>query len=57
MQSDFSEPAIKATKDGQITYCKFITPNDTGSTGGHQTGYHSVKLLGLFFLIHPELKA
>lgn len=40
MASDYSEFAIKASQDGLVSYCKFITPNDTGSTGGHQAGYH-----------------
>lgn len=40
MVSDYSELAIKASRDGLIAYCKFITANDTGSTGGHQAGYH-----------------
>ena len=43
MLSDVSEIAIKATEEGLATYCKFITPNDTGSTGGHQSGYHISK--------------
>ncbi len=37
---DFSQPAIESTSKAQVAYCKFIMPNDTGATGGHQSGYH-----------------
>lgn len=40
MVSDYSELAIKTSQDGLVAYCKFITANDTGTTGGHQAGYH-----------------
>lgn len=32
--------AIDSAQRAEIAYCKFITPNDTGQTGGHQAGYH-----------------
>ncbi|NCU29433.1 restriction endonuclease [Candidatus Saccharibacteria bacterium] len=56
MLLDFSESAIKATEDGQVTYCKFITPNDTGSTGGHQSGYHISKTAWSLFFDLPGHK-
>lgn len=56
MLSDFSESAIKATEDGQTTYCKFITPNDTGSTGGHQSGYHISKTAWSLFFDSPGVR-
>lgn len=56
MQSDFSEAAIKATQDGYATYCKFITPNDTGSTGGHQSGYHISRTAWSLFFDSPGVK-
>lgn len=56
MLLDFSESAIKATEDGQVTYCKFITPNDTGSTGGHQSGYHISKTAWSLFFDSPGHK-
>lgn len=39
MQSVASK-AIDSAQRAEIAYCKFITPNDTGQTGGHQSGYH-----------------
>lgn len=56
MISDFSESAIKVTEDGQTTYCKFITPNDTGSTGGHQSGYHISKTAWSLFFDSPGIR-
>jgi hypothetical protein len=32
--------AIKAVEESIVAYCKFITPNDAGVTGAHQSGYH-----------------
>jgi len=32
--------AISSVLKGQAAYCKFITANDTGTTGGHQSGFH-----------------
>ncbi|MBO7466579.1 MAG: restriction endonuclease [Bacteroidaceae bacterium] len=34
----------------QSALCKFITPNDTGSTGGHQCGFHISKEAWSMFL-------
>ena len=32
--------AIDAAKNAKIAYCKFITPNDAGQTGAHQSGFY-----------------
>lgn len=32
--------AIQSAQQSEIAFSKFITPNDTGSTGGHQAGFH-----------------
>lgn len=32
--------AIDSAQRADVAYCKFIKPNDTGQTGGHQAGYH-----------------
>lgn len=37
---DYSTNAIKAASESALAYCKFVMPNDTGATGGHQYGYH-----------------
>lgn len=36
----FALNAIESVQRSEVAYCKFITPNDTGETGGHQSGYH-----------------
>ncbi|WP_136480803.1 type II restriction endonuclease [Cognatitamlana onchidii] len=34
------EKAIQSAQQSEIAFSKFIKPNDTGSTGGHQAGFH-----------------
>ena len=53
MRSDYSELAIKASQDGLVAYCKFITANDTGSTGAHQSGFHIHKSAWPLFFDAP----
>lgn len=37
------EQAIKDSLDGQKVFCKFLSANDTGETGGHQAGIYISK--------------
>lgn len=37
------QKAIQCVQESQTAYCKFITANDTGSTGAHQAGYYIAK--------------
>lgn len=42
--------AIQSCSESEIAFCKFITANDAGVTGGHQAGFHiSKKSWKLFF--------
>lgn len=34
------ENAIQSAQQAEIAFSKFIKPNDTGKTGGHQAGFH-----------------
>jgi type II restriction enzyme len=34
------EKAIQSAQQAEVAFSKFIKPNDTGSTGGHQAGFH-----------------
>ncbi|KAA2216601.1 type II restriction endonuclease [Maribacter flavus] len=34
------EKAIQSAQQSEIAFSKFIKPNDTGSTGAHQAGFH-----------------
>ena len=36
-------PAIQAVIQGAVAYCKFLSANDTGETGGHQSGIYVSK--------------
>ncbi|WP_444659092.1 type II restriction endonuclease [Caproiciproducens sp. R2] len=35
--------AIETVNNGQISYCKFLSANDTGDTGAHQAGIYITK--------------
>lgn len=35
--------AIEAVNKGELAYCKFLSANDTGDTGGHQAGIYIAK--------------
>lgn len=37
---ELTEKVQQAVRDSTVSYCKFITPNDVGQTGGHQSGFH-----------------
>lgn len=40
---NYSMPAIQAALHGQKVFCKFLSANDTGMTGGHQAGIYISK--------------
>ncbi len=40
MINDILQYAITSVQESNISFCKYITANDTGTTGGHQAGYH-----------------
>lgn len=37
--ADIASIAIEKTMSGQQTFCKLLSPNDSGETGGHQSGF------------------
>lgn len=39
----YAEQAIQAVYDGRRAFCKFLSANDTGLTGGHQSGIYISK--------------
>ena len=43
MSTEYSNQAIQAVLNGQIGFCKFLSANDTGATGGHQAGIYIPK--------------
>ena len=40
---NISISAIQSVNNGQLAYCKFLSANDTGDTGGHQAGIYIAK--------------
>lgn len=48
--SDILNLAINKVQQAQAALCKFITANDTGTTGGHQCGFHISKEAWSMFL-------
>lgn len=34
------QQVVEAVNKSEVSYCKFVTANDTGTTGGHQSGFH-----------------
>lgn len=43
MLTEYANQAIQAVLKGQIGFCKFLSANDTGATGGHQAGIYIPK--------------
>lgn len=48
--------AIEKTISGQQTFCKLLSPNDSGETGGHQSGYLISKSAKDMLFTSEELK-
>lgn len=48
--------AVQSAQKAEIAFSKFITANDTGSTGGHQAGYHIHKNAWSLFFDKPGEK-
>ena len=48
--------AVQSAQQAEIAFTKFITPNDTGATGGHQAGFHIQKNSWRLFFDAPGEK-
>lgn len=48
--------AIEAVNRGQLSYCKFLSANDTGDTGAHQTGIYIAKQALQILFDEPGVK-
>ena len=42
-EQTYSEQAIQSVNQGVMSFCKFLSANDTGLTGGHQSGIYIPK--------------
>lgn len=56
MNSDVSAKAIEAVLKGSPSYCKFLSANDSGETGGHQSGILISKSAKAMFWTDDELR-
>ena len=56
MDTNLVESAISSCSKGEIAFSKFITGNDTGSTGAHQAGFHIHKNAWPLFFKTPGEK-
>ena len=54
--SEILNLATSKVQQSKAALCKFITANDTGSTGGHQCGYHISKEAWSMFLDEEATK-
>lgn len=53
--SEILNLAIEKIQQSEAAFCKFITANDAGATGGHQRGFHISKEAWPMFLdVEPE---
>ena len=43
-ETDTAQKAIDAVLRGSLAFCKFLSANDTGKTGGHQSGIYIPKI-------------
>ena len=48
--------AVLSAQKAEVAFSKFITANDTGSTGGHQSGFHIHKHAWSLFFDKPGEK-
>lgn len=56
MLNSILQSAIQSAQKSEIAFSKFITANDTGSTGAHQAGYHIHKHAWPLFFDSPGKK-
>ena len=56
MNSDIASKAIEAVLKDSPSYCKFLSANDSGETGGHQSGILISKSAKAMFWTDDELR-
>jgi len=54
--NEILDTAIEIVAKSKVAYCKFITANDAGSTGAHQSGYHLHKSSWPLYFNTPGVK-
>ncbi len=56
MENSILQNALKSVYESEVAFSKFITANDTGTTGGHQSGFHIHKQAWPLFFENPGRK-
>ena len=56
MADNIARAAIEAVNRGRLAYCKFLSANDTGDTGGHQEGIYIAKNAISILFNEPGIK-
>ena len=54
--SEILNSAIKSVQQSKAAWCRFITGNDTGTTGSHQAGFYIPKCASELFFDEPGQK-
>lgn len=56
MSTEYVNRAIQAVINGKVRFCKFLSANDTGKTGGHQAGIYIPKSSIEILFSEPGIK-
>ena len=56
MSTSLVNAAIQVVQESELSFTKFITANDAGTTGAHQAGYHIPKNAWRLFFDSPGVK-
>ena len=56
MSTEYSNQAINSVLNSEQAFCKFLSANDTGATGGHQSGILISKSAELMLFSLQQLK-
>ncbi|MCU7496235.1 MAG: restriction endonuclease [Ignavibacteria bacterium] len=54
--NDILQAAIESVNRSRMAFCKFISANDAGKTGGHQSGFYIPKKSSALLFIKPGVK-
>ena len=56
MSTEYTNQAINSVLNSELGFCKFLSANDTGATGGHQSGILVSKSALLMMFTNEQLK-
>lgn len=56
MSTEYTNQAINSVLNSELGFCKFLSANDTGATGGHQAGIYIPKSSAKILFSEPGQK-